>query len=108
VGARRPRGMGCGFVSQNPSPLGAHTRKTNIAMRGKPIGPLYKKPIRRCGGSCQESKSKAADRSVRSAQINPPGAPPIHALRDCGEYGAVSQRAFARTTLLFQELRCRA
>src|SRR5713226_186780 len=35
-------------------------------------------------------ESKAADRSVRSTQTNPPGPPPIHALPDYGEYRATS------------------
>ncbi len=47
-----------------------------------------------------EHGSNAADRSVRSTQTNPPGAPPIHALPDYGEYSAASRRAFARSTLL--------
>ncbi len=51
-----------------------------------------------------EHQSKAADRSVRSTQANPPDAPPIHALPDYGEYSAASPRVFARSTLLDPEL----
>jgi hypothetical protein len=44
-GTRRPREMVCGFISQNSSPLGTHTRETTITTRGNLlclcIGHLY-------------------------------------------------------------------
>jgi hypothetical protein len=42
MGEGRPRGMVCGFISQNSSPLGTHTRETSSGTRWKSIMPWYR------------------------------------------------------------------